>query len=162
MFSTEKEKFFGNFYEDENIIASNKCLTFEQFKERLLALQQELEGGNEGSELFEIKTDVDAQKMIDRFSPILRNALDQIFNDFCSNNDGELLSEDDIATFLIKVNGQLGRGGTWRHTNEMFEKKREDNNAAMKTNDVAIAKPLFLSRQDWYGVFARELAGGKT
>ena len=80
----EKEKFFGNFSDDENMIV-NGGLTLDQFKERLLALRQELEGGREGSELVQINTEADAARMIGRFSPILRQALNKIFEHYSSN-----------------------------------------------------------------------------
>lgn len=146
----EQKKFFGNF---NDAMATNGGLKLDQFKERLLALQQELEGGSEGSELVEIKTEADAQRMIDRFTPKLRDALDQMFDYFCSGNDGESLSEDDVAKFLIRVNGQLGRGGTWHHTRAIFEKKREENSS--------VVLQVGLNRQEWYEVFARELGEGK-
>jgi len=65
----EKEKLFGKFF-DNNTMATNGGLTLDQFKERLLALRKELEGGSEGLELVDIKTEADAQRMIERFSPI--------------------------------------------------------------------------------------------
>lgn len=146
----EKEKFFGRFHIRAATTSYQGGLSLEQFTERLLSLQQELEGGSEGSELVKIKTEADAQKMIGRFSPILRDALDYVFDEFCtSDDDCDILSEEDVAKFLIKVNGQLGRGGIWLYTTAMFEKKKD---ASM---------PAILTRQDWYGTFARELGEGK-
>jgi Ca2+-binding EF-hand superfamily protein/endonuclease/exonuclease/phosphatase family metal-dependent hydrolase len=146
----EKEKFFGRFHVNAATTSYRGGLSLEQFTERLLALQQELEGGSEGSELVKIKTEADAERMIGRFSPILRDALDYVFDEFCtSDDDCDILSEEDVAKFLIKVNGQLGRGGMWLYTTAMFEKKK---NASM---------PVILTRQDWYGAFARELGEGK-
>jgi len=97
--------------------------------------------------LIEIRTEADAQRMISRFTPLLRMALDQVFERFSS--DGETLTEQNVAEFLIKANGELGRGGTWRYTRALFEKK------------VERSLPPALTRQDWYGVFARELGEGK-
>lgn len=122
-------------------------LSREQLTEKLLDLQQELEGGCEGAELVEVRTEADAQRMINRFSPILRSALDLAFFKFSS--DGESLTETEVETFLVMVNGQLGRGGTSRHTAAAFKRK------------IETAKPAILTRQDWYGVFARELGEGK-
>jgi mRNA deadenylase 3'-5' endonuclease subunit Ccr4 len=146
----EKEKFFGRFHVRAATTLYQGGLSLEQFTERLLALQQELEGGSEGSELVKIKTEADAQRMIGRFSPTLRDALDYVFDEFCtSDDDSDILSEEDVAKFLIKVNGQLGRGGIWLYTTAIFEKKKD---ASM---------PAILTRQDWYGAFARELGEGK-
>jgi len=147
----DKKKFFGRFYGNATSTSYRGGLSLQQFTERLLALQQELEGGSEGSELVEIRTEADAQRMIGRFSPILKDALDFVFDEFSTsdNNGSGVLNEDDVANFLIKVNGKLGRGGTWRHTRAMFEKKEK------------ASAPAVLTRRDWYGVFARELGEGK-
>lgn len=147
---TEKEKFFGNFYDNDAMIR-NGGLKMDQFKDRLLALRQELEGGSQGSELVDIKTEADTERMISRFSCLLRDALDQIFDYYCTSDDGLSLSEEDVNKFLIRTNGQLGRGGTWRHTKVIFEKKREEGASISVT----------MNRQDWYGIFARELGEGK-
>jgi len=144
----EKNRFLGRF-RDVSTCSIHEGLTLEQFRERLLALQQELEGGSEGYELVEIRTEADAQRMIGRFSPILRNALDYVFDKYCTSKDGGCLSQDDAERFLIRVNGQLGRGGSWRHASAILERKRE---ASMS---------VVLTRQDWYEVFARELGEGK-
>ena len=89
--------------------------------------------------------------MISRFSCLLRDALDQIFDYYCTSDDGPSLSKEDVNKFLIRTNGQLGRGGTWRHTKVIFEKKREEGASISVT----------MNRQDWYGIFARELGEGK-
>ncbi|KAL7549368.1 hypothetical protein ACHAWF_012639 [Thalassiosira exigua] len=116
-------------------------LTRDQFAERLRALHQELEGGRSGSELAEVRTEADAERMIERFTPLLRFALDKAFDSLSGN--GNNLTREEVEGFLIKTNGELGRGGTYRHTSAVFEKRAE------------------LTRRDWYGVFARELAEGK-
>lgn len=116
-------------------------LTREQFTQRLLALHQELEGGRTGSELAEVRTEADVQKMKERFTPLLQKGVDAVFDNFSSN--GETLTQDEVNDFLIKTNGELGRGGTYRHTTAMFQSKEE------------------LTRSDWHSVFARELAEGK-
>lgn len=143
----QRAKFFAGFQKKGEGDFS-KELTREQFTDRLLALHQELEGGRKGSELAEVKTEADAQKMIERFTPLLQDALDAVFEKFSSN--GETLTQEEVNEFLLKTNGQLGRGGTWRHTSFMFAKKMELSN-----------EPVALTRDDWYGVFARELAEGK-
>jgi hypothetical protein len=112
-----------------------------------MALQQEVEGGSEGAELVEIRTEADAQRMIARFSPVLQGALDHGFIKF--SNGRETLTEEQVAKFLIKTNGQLGRGGTSRNTAAVFKKKTE------------ASEPAVLTRQDWDSVFARELGEGK-
>ena len=50
-----------------------------------MALQQELEGGSEGSEFMEVRTEMDARRMISRFTPLLKGALDQVFDGFSSD-----------------------------------------------------------------------------
>jgi len=70
-----------------------------------------------------------------------------VFDKFSS--DGETLSPAQVDKFLIETNGQVGRGGMWRHTKAMFERKQEAGHLAV------------LSRQDWYMAFARELGEGK-
>lgn len=140
----ERRKFFSGF---KGSTIGQTGLSREQLTEKLIALQQELEGGREGSEIVEVRTEADAQRMIGRFSPLLRDALDQVFDDF-SGDDGEALTEDEVAKFLVKTNGQLGRGGTSQHTTALFKRKAE------------ASQPTILTRQDWYGVFARELGEG--
>jgi endonuclease/exonuclease/phosphatase family metal-dependent hydrolase/Ca2+-binding EF-hand superfamily protein len=141
----ERRKFFDGFTASAT---SETALSREQLTERLIALQQELEGGSEGSELVEVRTEADAQRMIDRFSPLLKSALDQVFENF-SSDEGETLTEEEVAEFLMKTNGQVDRGGTSRHAAAVFNKKTE------------ASKPAVLTRQDWYGIFARELGEGK-
>ena len=51
--------------DDDESNNSSSELTREQFTERLLALHQEIEGGRRGSELAEVRTEADVQKMID-------------------------------------------------------------------------------------------------
>mmetsp|Transcript_21531 Transcript_21531/g.46820 ORF Transcript_21531/g.46820 Transcript_21531/m.46820 type:complete len:808 (-) Transcript_21531:543-2966(-) len=126
-------------------------LTREQFTERLLALHQELEGGRKGAECAEVRTEADVQKMIERFTPLLQCALDEVFDKFSSN--GATLSQEEVNAFLIKTNGEVGRGGTFRHTSAIFEKKKMETSSS--------SKPAELTRSDWHGVFARELAEGK-
>jgi len=140
----EQAKFFKGF----NALGSGDVgFTYAQLKIELIALRQELEGGSEGSELAEVRTEADAQRMIARFTPTLRNALDKVFCQFSS--DGESLSQDELSQFLLKVNGQLDRGGTSRHAAEIFKRK------------IAKASEPVLNREDWYGVFAKELGEGK-
>jgi hypothetical protein len=136
---SKRTEFFKAF--QTNTKAEDTGLTKEQFTERLLALHQELEGGRKGSELAEVKTEADVQMMVERFTPILRDAIDGVFNQFSSN--GVTMSQEEVNEFLLKTNDELGRGGMFRHTSVIFEGKLE------------------LSRDDWYGVFARELAEGK-
>lgn len=137
----QKTAFFSGFQDQ-------KGLSLGQFIEKLTALQQELEGGSEGSELVEVRTEADAQRMIARFSPLLKKSLDAVFDQF--SDDGEYLTEDEINAFLVKANGELGRGGVSRHTTDILEKKAETS-----------SQPACLTRDDWYGVFARELGEGK-
>ena len=111
-------------------------------------MHQELEGGRKGSELAEVRTEADAEKMVERFTPLLQHALDEVFDKFSS--DGNVLTQEEVNTFLIKTNGELGRGGTFRHTSVIFQKNSESS-----------SKSAHLTRQDWCGVFARELAEGK-
>jgi hypothetical protein len=140
----EKRKFCNSF---RSSATDQTGLTREQLTEKLMALQQELEGGSEGAELVEVRTEADAQGMINRFSLILKGALDYVFDKF---SDGEeTLTEEQVAEFLIKTNGQLGRGGMSRHTSAVFQKK------------VEASEPAVLTRQEWYSVFAKELGEGK-
>ena len=141
----QRASFFSGFRESRSV--DEKGLSREQFVEKLTALQQELVGGSEGSELVEVRTEMDAQRMITRFSPLLRTALDHVFDVFSS--DGDVLTDMEIDNFLIKVNGDLGRGGISRHTAGIFETKTK------------MSQPRVLCRDDWYGVFARELGEGK-
>mmetsp|Transcript_56687 Transcript_56687/g.111961 ORF Transcript_56687/g.111961 Transcript_56687/m.111961 type:complete len:652 (-) Transcript_56687:310-2265(-) len=141
----DTQKFYGDFYSSNS--GTQVGLSREQLAERLMALQQELEGGSEGAELVEIRSEADAQRMVDRFSPELKAGLDKVF-DFYSDS-GEALTEDEVSKFLVKVNGKLGRGGTSRSSAAIFLKKRGSSEA-----DV-------LTRQEWYGMFARELGEGK-
>ena len=141
----ERRAFFNGF---KTPTTSHTVLSRKQVTEKLIALQQELEGGKEGSELVEIRTEADAQRMIDRFSPLLQRALDHVFDKFSSDN-GETLTEVEISKFLIKTNGQLGRGGTSLQAATLFKTKANDS------------KPMVLTRQEWYGIFARELGQGK-
>lgn len=71
--ASKRNEFFKSFH------TNHDELTKEQFNERLLALYQELEGGRKGSELAEAKTDADVAKITDRFTPVLRNSLDELF-----------------------------------------------------------------------------------
>ena len=123
-------------------------LTKDQFKERLIALQQEIEGGRKGSEIAEVRTDADVQHMVERFTPLLRYSLDEVFSKFSKND--ETLTEEEISRFLIKTNGELGRGGTFRHVTAILQKNRQLQGTSAE-----------LTRQDWYGIFARELSEGK-
>lgn len=59
------------------------------------------------------------------------------------------MTQNEVNAFLIKTNGELGRGGTFRHTSAIFERKLQEEREAELTID------------DWYSVFARELAEGK-
>ncbi|KAL7509492.1 hypothetical protein ACHAXN_006478 [Cyclotella atomus] len=138
----KRNEFFTSFQNN----AGNE-LTKEQFTERLLALHQELEGGRKGSELAEVKTDADVQKMIERFTPLLRNAIDEVFRKFSAN--GVTMTQEEVNQFLRKTNDVLGRGGMFRSTSAIFERK------------VLDGIPAELSLDDLYGVFARELAEGK-
>ena len=142
----KRVEFFKAFKKDDE--SDIKELTKEQFTERLLALQQELDGGRTGSELAEVRTEADVQKMIERFTPLLRYSLDEVFGKFSEN--GESLTEEEVNRFLIKTNGELGRGGTFRHVTAILKKKNELKDT-----------PAELTREDWYGVFARELSEGK-
>ena len=143
---TDRKKIFGGF-RDLSTADEHVGLSREQLKERLMALQQQLDGGNQGVELVEIQTDEDAQRMVERFTPVLKKALDQVFDEFSSNS--ETLHPAQVEEFLIKTNGHVGRGGMWRHTKAMFERKREADQVAV------------LVRHDWYNAFARELGEGK-
>lgn len=142
----KRVEFFKAFTKDDE--RDNEELTKEQFTERLLALHQELDGGRTGSELAEVRTEADVQKMIERFTPLLRHSLDEVFSRFSEND--ETLTQEEVNRFLIMTNGELGRGGTFRHVKEILDKKKklQDN-------------PAELTRADWYGVFARELSEGK-
>ncbi len=120
-------------------------LTREQFTERLLALHQKLNGGRTGSELAEVRTEADVDIMIKRFTPLLVCALDELFDKFSSN--GLTLTQEEVNEFLIKTNGELGRGGTYRHTSSILQKKAESS--------ISGNVPAELTRNDWYGVFAR-------
>ena len=122
-------------------------LTKDQFSERLFALHQELEGGRKGSELAEVKTRADEQKMIERFTPLLQHAIQEVFSKYSSN--GLVMTQEEVNKFLIKTNDVLGRGGMYRHSSAIFEKMILDG------------KPAELTLDDWYGAFARELAEGK-
>lgn len=141
----KKDEFFMGFRRKDIVDAiSNGVLadlTREQFTERLLALHQELDGGRVGSELAEVKTDADVEIMIQRFTPLLKHALNVIFDKFSSN--GISLTQNEINDFLIKTNGELGRGGTSRHCEDVLNKHGS------------------ICRHDWLGVFARELSEGK-
>ena len=139
--SSKRNEFFKSFDTNHNE------LTKEQFTERLLALYQELEGGRKGSELAEAKTDADVAKITDRFTPILRDSLDELFYRLSSN--GVTMTRTEVNGFLIKTNGELGRGGMFRHISALFEQK------LIKGSDAE------LTIDDWYSVFARELAEGK-
>merc|ERR1712161_146700 len=88
----ERRAFFNGF---KTPTTSHTVLSRKQVTEKLIALQQELEGGKEGSELVEIRTEADAQRMIDRFSPLLQRALDHVFDKFSSDNR-ETLTEVEI------------------------------------------------------------------
>jgi len=142
----KRVEFFKAFKKDDE--RDIKELTKEQFTERLLALHQELDGGRTGSELAEVRTEADVKKMIERFTPLLRHSLDEVFSKFSEND--ETLTEEEVNRFLIKTNGELGRGGTFRHVTQVLKKKN-------KLQDT----PAELTREDWYGVFARELSEGK-
>jgi endonuclease/exonuclease/phosphatase family metal-dependent hydrolase/Ca2+-binding EF-hand superfamily protein len=141
----QRTSFFSGFQESR--VVAQKGLSRNQFIEKLTALQQELEGGSEGSELVEIRTEIDAQRMIARFTPLLKSSLDHVFGMF--SDDGETLTEDELDKFLVQVNGAVDRGGISRHTAGILEKK---------TN---MSEPAVLTRDDWYDVFARELGEGK-
>lgn len=141
----DRRKFFNDFW---GSASDQNTLTREQLTEKLMALQQELKGGSEGAELVDIRTKADAQRMIARFTPVLQDALDYVFDKF-SCDGGDTLTEEEVTKFLIKANGELGRGGTWRHTSAILKKKIESS------------EPAVLTRQEWYEVFARELGEGK-
>ena len=141
----KKDEFFTGFRRKGGVdaISSNEVLdlTRDQFTERLLALHQELDGGRVGSELAEVKTEADVEIMIQRFTPLLKHALNVIFDKFSSN--GISLTQNEVNDFLIKTNGELGRGGTSRHCEDVLNKHGS------------------ICRHDWLGVFARELSEGK-
>ncbi|KAL9178623.1 hypothetical protein ACHAXT_001961 [Thalassiosira profunda] len=136
----QRAEFFAGFGES--------ALTKEQFTERLQALHQEIEGGRTGSELAEVRTEADVETMMARFTPLLQLALDEVFDALSSN--GHTLNEEEVNDFLINTNGELGRGGTFRHTSAILKRKAESSSV-----------PPELTRLDWYGVFARELSEGK-
>ena len=146
----QRADFFAGFQTGTNE-SKDKELTREQFTERLLALHQELEGGRKGSELAEVRTDADAEKMVQRFTPLLCRALDAVFAKFSSN--GSTLTQEEVNEFLILTNGELGRGGTFRHTSAIFARKAEASSNSTNTAE--------LTREDFYSVFARELSEGK-
>ena len=143
----QRTEFFMGFQKTGSDAIDSNELTRVQFTERLLALHQELEGGRKGAELTEVRTEADVQKMIERFTPLLQRTLDEVFDKYSSN--GDTLTQEEVNEFLIKTNGELGRGGTFRHTSAIFKQIE------------ASSKPAELSRRDWYGVFARELAEGR-
>jgi hypothetical protein len=87
--------------------------------------------------------------MIERFTPLLRDTLDEVFHKFSEN--GKTLTKEEANEFLIKANGELGRGGTFRHVTAILEKKKNE------LEDY----PAELTLDNWYEVFARELAEGK-
>ena len=89
--------------------------------------------------------------MIDRFTPLLQQALDEVFAKFSSN--GSTLTQAEVDTFLILTNGVLGRGGTFRHTTAIFEQKKKSSENGTEEAELTL--------QDWYSVFARELSEGK-
>ena len=156
----EKRKFFSDFQQDSTRTNFTKTKTGssmsrEQLAEKLMALQQELEGGTEGAELVEVRTEADARRMIDRFTPLLRDALDHVFDIF-SSDGGETLTEEQVAEFLVKANGQLGKGSMSRQADAIFKRKAATSDDDDSTDRAAI----FLTRQDWYGIFARELGEG--
>lgn len=153
----ERNHFLETFWDSKSSSLSSNGrrstgLSRGELSEKLLAPQQELEGGSEGAELVEIRTEADAQRMINRFTPLLQFALDQVFEKFSS--DGESLTEEEVEQFLLITNGELGRGGTYRHTQAMFQQKKEARSSISSI-------PVALTREEWYGVFARELGEGK-
>uniref|UniRef100_A0A7S3QA10 EF-hand domain-containing protein n=1 Tax=Chaetoceros debilis TaxID=122233 RepID=A0A7S3QA10_9STRA len=143
----QRTEFFMGFQNTGSDASDSNELTRVQFTERLLALHQELEGGRKGALLTEVRTEADVQKMIERFTPLLQRTLDEVFDKYSSN--GDTLTQEDVNNFLIKTNGELGRGGTFRHTSTIFKQIESSS------------KPAELTRRDWYGVFARELAEGR-
>ena len=153
----ERKNFFQNLWsygrlQNDSIGSTNttaKGLTKEQISEVLMALLQEIHGGTSGSELVTIETEADTQRMVERFTPALLDGIDQVFDNY-STDGGISLTEDDVEQFLLKTNGQLGRGGTWRHTQTILDRKRS-------LSDL----PAVLSREDFYSIFANELAEGK-
>lgn len=82
------------------------------------------------------------QRVVLQKDALGRNALDRVFVEM-SSDGGHSLNEHETEMFLVRVNGELGRGGTARHIAAVFNKQREEG------------KPLALTRQEWYGVFAR-------
>lgn len=143
--SNQRAEFFASF---SGTTSSSIELTREQFTDRLLALHQELEGGRNGADLAEVKTAADAEKVIERFTPLLQNALDYVFDKFSTN--GIFMTQDELNDYLIKTNGKLCEGGMF----EVFEKQpSESSNGSIKA--------IELTRQDWYSAFARELSEGK-
>ena len=151
----QRGEFFSGFRRtgasDVDAAPEVRGLTREQFTERLLALHQELNGGRTGSELAEVRTEADVDIMIKRFSPLLVRALDEVFDKYSCN--GFTLTQEEVNEFLLETNGEIGRGGTYRHTSSILMKKAESS--------IGSNIPAELTRHDWYGVFARELAEGK-
>ena len=109
-------------------------------------------------ELVRLESEEDVDRLIARFTPAFRGALDALFDRLATAapeaavvrpglqpSDDDLVPESAVLAWLELVNRELGRGGTYRRVVECFE--RSGRRA--------------LARREWHAVFAGELADGK-
>ena len=126
-------------------------------------------GGSAQPELVRLESEADVEKLIARFTPAFRAALDALFDRLAAageedfeaavaaaavDKDGGVtdemvISEGRALEWLELVNRELGRGGTYRGVMSAFEE-----------SDHAFGRKE-LTRRAWYGLFARELGEGK-
>jgi len=92
-----------------------------------------------------LSTNIDSKMLFDDGTPTpaLVAAVNSAFQS-CSSN-GEVMSKDDTEKWLVKINGQFGRGSEYRYAMDVFEKAGKEE----------------LSREDFLGLYTAELNEGK-
>ena len=111
-------------------------------------------GDDDQPELVRLETEADVERLIERFTPAFRAALDALFDRIAEKPPaaaGAAVSESAALAWLELVNRELGRGGTYRGVMAALERSEQESESGRRE----------LTRRAWYGVFARELGEGK-
>lgn len=104
-----------------------------------------------------LETEADVERLIGRFTPAFRDALDTLFDRIAETPPataaGAAVSESAALAWLELVNRELGRGGTYRGVMAALERSERESEGSGGRRE--------LTRRAWHGVFARELGEGK-
>lgn len=142
-----------------------------------------------GQELVTVVTEEDLERMISRFTPSFSSMLDTLFhsladvvveesvessedltvattsttNDNTSSSSNSIsisaISESKLNEWLLSVNQVEGRGGMYRQAEALFNKMGEKGGEGTTTTTRSSSR--YLSRSNFYSLFAYELAEGK-